>query len=349
MSVTQYMRPSMLAQNFPSAPKFTEANVPDLAGNVYIVTGANAGVGKELARLLLGKNAVVYMACRSEAKCKAAIDEITKTTPSTGRLEFLHLDLGDLTTVKPAAESFLARESKLNVLFNNAGVMLPPVTMTATTQGHDVQLGTNCVGPFLFTELLTPVLKATATPEVPARVVWVSSMATELYSETGGVDMANLVGKTYTKAPTDPMVLYGNSKAGNYLHSTEYARRHRADNIVSVAANPGNLDSDLYRTMHTKSPETNTETGANFTTKISMKVFTRFMLHPPVHGAYTELFAGLSPEVTMEKTGAWIGPWGRFFPMRKDIAAAAKPKSEGGSGGAEAFWNWTMDQVKAYM
>ncbi|CAK7219633.1 short-chain alcohol dehydrogenase [Sporothrix curviconia] len=351
MASTGFMRPSLLAQNFPSAPKFTEKNLPDLAGKVYFITGANTGVGKELARLLYAQNARVYMACRSESKCQKAIEDIKTAVPtSTGTLSYIHIDLGDLRSIKPAAEAFLAREGKLNVLFNNAGVMLPSPQQKSTVQGYNVELGTNTVAPFLLTQLLTPALKLAATPAAPSRVVWVSSMAAELYSGKNGIDMATLPAgsKTYSPAVTDPMVLYGNSKAGNYLHSVEYARRHREDGIISVAAHPGNLDSDLYRTIDGHEQEAQ-DGGVNLFTRLGMKIFRSCMLHPPVYGAYTELFSGLSPEVTMDKSGSWIGPWGRFFNMRRDVADNAKPKSEGGLGGAEAFWDWTMEQVKEFM
>ncbi|CAK7267222.1 short-chain alcohol dehydrogenase [Sporothrix epigloea] len=351
-----FLRPSLIAQNFPSTPKFTEKDLPDLADKVYLVTGANAGVGKELSRILYAQNAKVYMACRSESKCQKAIEEIKTAVPtSTGALNFIHIDLGDLQSVKPAAEAFLAHEGKLNVLFNNAGVMMPPKEHKTTVQGYDFQLGTNTIAPFLLTQLLTPALKAASMPEAPSRVVWVSSMATELYSGKNGIDMATLTAesKDYNPPITDPITLYGNSKAGNYLHSVEYARRHRDDGIISVAANPGNLDSDLYRTVG--GPEQGKTQGAqdigdvSLISRMGMNFFRKYMLHPPVYGAYTELFSGLSPEVTMEKSGSWIGPWGRFFHMRRDIANNAKPKSEGGPGGAEAFWDWTMEQVKEYM
>ncbi|CAK7271416.1 short-chain alcohol dehydrogenase [Sporothrix epigloea] len=350
------LRPSMIAQNFPPSPKFTEKNLPDLTGKVYLITGANTGVGKALTRILYAQNAKVYMACRSESKCQAAMEDIKTAVPSSGgALHFIHIDLGDLRSIKPAAEAFLAREGKLDVLFNNAGVMLPPIKQRTTVQGYDFQLGTNTIGPFLLTRLLTPALKAAATPQVPSRVVWVASMATELYSGKNGIDMATLAAgsKTYSPPITDPMMLYGNSKAGNYLHSVEYARRHRADGIISVAANPGNLDSDLYRTIggsqqgNAQEAEDVGELG--LISRIIIKVFRRCMLYPPVYGAYTELFSGLSPDVTMEKSGSWIAPWGRFIQIRRDIADNAKPKSEGGLGGAEAFWDWTVEQVKEYM
>ena len=74
-----------------------------------------------------------------------------------------------------------------------------------------------------------------------------------------------------------------------------------------------------------------------------------FALHIPIHGAYTELFAGLSPDVTLENNGAWIIPWGRINPVRKDIEASAKTEAEGGSGKAAKFWEWSEEQVKSHL
>ncbi|ERT01874.1 hypothetical protein HMPREF1624_00168 [Sporothrix schenckii ATCC 58251] len=363
MASIGFLRPSMMAQNVMiPAPKFTEKNLKNLAGKVYLITGANAGVGKELTRILYTQNATVFMACRSQAKCEKAMEDVKAAAPSsTGALHFVQIDLGDLRTIKPAVESFLAKAKRLDVLFNNAGVMLPPSETTTTVQGFDLQLGTNTVAPFLLTQLLTPILQATAKDETAAgnpagvRVVWVASMAAELYSGKNGVDMTNLPmgSKTYARPISDPMELYGNSKAGSYLHSVEYARRHKADGIVSVAANPGNLDSDLYRSIggrqEDKPQQQEQEVGLSWYQRAAMKYFRTQMLHPPVYGAYTELFAGLSPDVTLDKSGAWIGPWGRFFGMRSDIASYGKPKSEcGGKGGAEAFWTWTTGHVKEF-
>jgi len=177
------------------------------------------------------------MACRTESKARSTMQEIKATAPSsTGRLEFLHLDLSDLRTIKPAAEAFLAGQDKLHVLFNNAGIMVPPEGQK-TAQGYDLQLGTNCLGPFLLTHLLTPTLARTAKAEAAGvvRVVWVSSMAAELYSVKDGVDMSNLEGKGYIKEP-GAVEKYGISKAGNYLHSVEYARRQKQDGIISVVS-----------------------------------------------------------------------------------------------------------------
>lgn len=90
---------------------------------VYLVTGANTGIGKEVAQILYSKNAVVWMTARNPEKGANAVASIKEAHPaSKGRLELLHLDLSDLTTIKASAEKFLAGEKRLDVLFNNAGV-----------------------------------------------------------------------------------------------------------------------------------------------------------------------------------------------------------------------------------
>lgn len=288
---------------------------------------------------------------------------------SSGSLVFLSLDLGDLAAVKASAARFLDIETKLDVLFNNAGVMVP-APGSRTTQGYELQLGVNNLGPFLFTKLLTPILAATAkkAEQGSVRVVWVSSMATEMVPivPTGGMDMADIE----NRASKANFLCYALSKSGNYLHGVEYAKRYTAsEGIVSVPLNPGNLNSDLWRTQGW----------------LVAKMLKAFVLHPPVRGAYTELFAGLSPDVTLEKSGEWgefffpspifsfvasliiscaflyfpaakhvlthcvVGPWGRFVPIRPDLKLAVKTKEEGGHGTSEAFWEWSEKQVKDYL
>ncbi|KAH9203542.1 hypothetical protein DL95DRAFT_529610 [Leptodontidium sp. 2 PMI_412] len=321
---------NQFTQSFPPAAKFTEKNLPDQAGKVFIVTGSSSGVGKELAQILYSHNAKVYVAARSQEKARKAIESIKATFPkSAGELVFLRLDLDDLTTIKKSAEDFLSKETKLDVLWNNAGVMVPPQGST-TKQGYELQLGTNNVAPFLFTKLLTPILASTAKASPPGtvRVVWTSSSAAETFSPANGVDMANLDYKNDKSS----LHKYGVSKAGNYLHSTEFARRYSGDGILSVSLNPGNLKTDLQRNVPSL-----------------MKPVLNLLSHTPIHGAYTELFAGLSSEVTPDKNGAWIVPWGRFMPLRKDIVAASKTEAEGGTGVAAKFWDWSEEQVKAYI
>ncbi|RFU29240.1 hypothetical protein B7463_g7089, partial [Scytalidium lignicola] len=322
---------SVWTQFHPPKPGFTEQDLQDLHGKIYIVTGSNTGVGKELAQILYAKNAKVYVAARSEDKAKEAIKAIKKTVPnSTGELVFLHLDLNDLTTIKASSESFLSKETKLHVLFNNAGVMTPPQG-SKTAQGYEMQLGVNNIGTFMFTKLLTQMLVSTARtePQNTVRVVWVSSSATELLSpQPGGVPMDNLdyhIERSSTYK-------YGVSKAGNFLHAAEFAKRYKPDGIISVALNPGNLSSEIQRYQG-----------------MLTKLILRIIQYPPKNGAYTELFAGLSPNITIEKSGDWIIPFGRFLPIRKDMIDATKTEAEGGTGVGLKFWEWCEEQIKPYI
>jgi retinol dehydrogenase-12 len=202
-------------------------------------------------------------------------------------LVFLHLDLSDLTTIKASAESFLSKENKLHVLFNNAGVMMPPQG-SKSAQGYELQLGVNNIGPFMFTKLLTPILVSTAKAEPPntVRVIWVSSSATEFFSpKSAGVPLDNLDYHNDKSATYK----YGVSKAGNYLHAVEFSKQYKADGVISIPLNPGNLYTELTRHQGTM-----------------FKMFAKYLVqYPPIFGAYTELFAGLSPKVTIEKSGDW--------------------------------------------
>lgn len=295
------MRPSLkssLTQAFPPKPSFTEQHLPNLQGRVYIVTGANTGTGKELTRLLYSRNAKVYMLARSKDKTAAAITAIQQQCPSSrGALVFLSLDLADLHAVKVTAKTFLSREDRLHVLFNNAGVLSASAAagktkedVATTAQGHELHVGVNCLGPLLLTLLLTPLLRATAAATKPGtvRVVWVASSAAEIFAEDKIGLRPETVSPPTALAAHSGMQRYWYSKVGNWAHAVEYAQRHRDDGIVSVPLNPGNLQSDLYR-----------DSG------LAVKLASKLIMYPPLNGAYTELFAGLSPEITVEKTGCW--------------------------------------------
>ncbi|KAI2485420.1 FabG Dehydrogenase [Pyrenophora tritici-repentis] len=325
---------SMWTQMFPPKPTYTEEQVPDLTSKVFIVTGSSSGVGKEAARILYAKNAKVYMAARPGHKASAAMTSIQESAPtSAGDLVLLPLDLADLMAVRKSAEQFLSLETNLHGLINNAGVQALHDTdgKARTAQGHEIHLGVNVLAPFLFTRLLTGVLSTTASREPPAavRVVWVSSMGTETIGEKGRGLSSEFVDYWPLMSPLER---YGLSKAGNWLHGVEFARRYADDGIASFPINPGHLKSDLYR-----------EGGSLF------KFALRPVLYPPTYGAYVELFAALSPTLTLADSGKWIVPWGRIYPIRSDLSDATKTEAEGGNGHAKAFWDWSEEQVKEYL
>lgn len=171
------------------APPLTEKNLPDQSGKVFMVTGGYAGVGAQLSSILYSKNATVWIAGRSDSKAQKTIDSIKAEHPnSKGTLNFLKVDLSDLTTIKSAAEDFLSKETKLHWLNHNAGVMVPPKDSKGA-QGIDLQYQTNILGPFLLTKFLQPILKKTAAsePNGTVRVSWAGSLSVGLQSPAGGV------------------------------------------------------------------------------------------------------------------------------------------------------------------
>jgi NAD(P)-dependent dehydrogenase (short-subunit alcohol dehydrogenase family) len=303
----------------PPAPTVTEKNVLDQSGKVFLVTGANSGVGAELAKILYGRNATVYVAARSQEKALAAIEEIKTAHPeSTGRLMFLQLDLSDLTTIKSSADEFLAVETRLDVLWLNAGVMMPPQG-SKTKQGYELQLGTNNLGHFLFVKYLHGILKKTAVtaPKGSVRVIWVSSSAI-LMAPSPPIDFNNMDYHEEESA----MKKYCRSKAGNVIHCAEYANRTAGDGVLSLCLNPGNLKSGLQRHMSK-----------------AQTLVANLILYPPIYGAYTELYAGLSAEITEEKNASFVAPWGRVIPIRKDLYDPELTKR---------YWEWSEEQVQGY-
>ena len=318
------------SQIFPPAPQFTENNIPDLSGKVIIVTGASSGVGEQVATLLYSKNAKVYIATRSKSKALATIDSIKSKYPAAeGEILFLHLDLADLSTIKASAQEFLKDNYRLDVLINNAGCAMPPKG-SKTVQGYETQLGVNTLGPFLFTKCLHSILKDTTkvAPSCSVRVVWVSSNAAELFAPKNGVDMDNL---DY-HIPRSQGVEYAVSKAGNIFHSSEFALRSKGEGIISVSLNPGSLKTELLRN-----------------TPAWQQWLVSWILSDSIYGAYTELFAAFSPEVTESRNGAYIIPWGRFHEsLRKDLVLAQRSEEEGGTGISRRFWDWSEEQVKEF-
>ncbi|EME77537.1 uncharacterized protein MYCFIDRAFT_44992 [Pseudocercospora fijiensis CIRAD86] len=316
-------------------PEMTEEQLPDQHGKVHVITGGYSGIGYELAKMLYARNATVFLAGRDVSKAKPAIqqiqDEQQTKTKTLGKLEFLYLDLADLQSIKSSVEDLACRTDRLDVLVNNAGVMVPPVG-SHTRQGHELQMGVNCLGPFLLTQLLLPMLCQTAAraPAGSVRVVWTGSVATELGRS---VALFSSEGKPAISMH-DQAHNYMLSKIGNILLAAETARRYGESNgLVSVALNPGNLKTSLQRNM-----------------VWWQYAIAKLLLFPAVLGAHTQLYAGWSDDISVAKhNGSYIWPWGRIARMRKDLEDAVRPDAEGGSSLAEGFWAWCNEAVKEYM
>jgi len=288
--------------------------MPDLTGRVVIVTGGNTGIGKETVKELLKKNAKVYLAARSKTKADAAIEELKQATGGKEAI-FLELDLSSLAAVKKAADEFLSKERELHILFNNAGLMVPPIEQV-TPDGFDLTFGTNVIGPWYFTKLLISALIAgkETSPDHHTRIVHTSSSGAYLTT----IDW-NTLTDTPARRKTSPMTLYPQSKFGNVLVAREFAKRYAHEGIVSTAVNPGNLKTDLQRNL----------------TGIQAKLI-NMMLYPSPYGALTQLWAGTMPE-TLNYNGEFLIPWARLGKCRKeayDPVLSAK------------LWDWMEEQVK---
>ncbi|PYI24129.1 NAD(P)-binding protein [Aspergillus violaceofuscus CBS 115571] len=321
-----------LRQIFPPTPAFTDQTIPGLTGKTIIITGGTSGVGYHAASLLYAKHATVYIAARSAEKAQTAIATIQSApecTHSRGRLAFLALDLSELRSIKRSVEEFLRLENRLDILVHNAGVMTPPAG-SKTSLGHDLEMSTNCLGPFLFNQLLLPTLQRTAASAEPGsvRVVWVASLLSAFVAHGG------IVFDEESGAPTvlkNVMENYMQSKVGNVFLASEMARRVGGDGVMSLSVNPGLMKTELQR--H-NSPAQGKIMGILF--------------KGPRYGAYSELFAALSPEVTPERNGAFVIPWGRFGTVPCHIEKGLASERDGGTGAAERFWGWCERETAAF-
>ncbi|KAJ7500507.1 hypothetical protein B0H11DRAFT_2275759 [Mycena galericulata] len=235
---------------YPPTSKFEPGrDIPDLSGKIVLVTGGNVGIGYYTVKELLLKNAKVYLASRSAQKGAAAIQQLE--TETSKKAIFLQLDLSDLASVRRAVTTFLEKESRLEILFSNAGVMACP-TGLLTAQNHDLQFGTNVIGHYFLTELLLPALALSyETNKVPARVINTSSSGHK--DASTGIDFVSLKSGPARDAwlkkfsgTAATWRLYGESKLGNIIVSNYFARTH-ADILVSCALHPGSVRTDLQK------------------------------------------------------------------------------------------------------
>ncbi|KAH9844890.1 Short-chain dehydrogenases/reductases family (SDR) [Teratosphaeria destructans] len=320
------------AQMLPGTAGFTEHSIGSQADKVFIVTGGNSGIGLELVKILYGKGATVYMAGRSASRMTEAIETIIASPGTTpGVMKSLVIDFGDLATISKAASTFLQQESRLDVLWNNAGIAHVPAGSTSA-QGYEAHMGTNCLGPYLFTKLLMPVLVRTAQSMSPGsvRVVWSTSSIVDMAGPPGGLQISE---QAPGKHNQDKAYNYSASKAGNWFLASELDKRFgRQAGILSLAVNPGNLRTKGWD-------------GVPFWMRFVLSPF----IHGPKNGAYTYLWAGFCPEATMEDGGKFVIPWGRWHPdPRKDCLESLRSKDQSGSGLAADFWEWCDEQTRQY-
>jgi len=278
---------------------WTTENIPDQSGKTALVTGANSGVGYEIALALYKKGAHVILAARDESKLTEAMDKIAKAG-GTGTLEIGVLDLSSLRQVAEFAVKIKDSHTRLDLLVNNAGVMTPPESTTA--EGFELQFGVNYLGHFALTGHLYTLLKNTDG----ARIVTLSSGGHKMVD---GIDFDNL----RLEKPYDAQREYAVSKLADLLFMAELQRRITlaGDHVISTAAHPGVTESNLARYMDEEQLKAGIEKyGA---------------LLPAWQGALPALYAAVAPQVTGND---FYGPDGKYelqgYPAAGEMSAAAK-------------------------
>ena len=207
-----------------------------LDGKTVIITGANSGIGLETAVDIAKRNARVILACRSVERGKAAVADVRKRS-GNNNVVFVQLDLGSLASVRTFAAKILEDEPRIDILINNAGVMMIP-KRTLTPDGFEMQFGVNHLGHFLLTNLLLDRIKETPR----ARIVNLSSSA-QGYMFAGKFDFDNM----NCEHSYGPVTAYCASKLANVLFTRSLAKRLESTGVTTNAVDPGAIKTGLQQ------------------------------------------------------------------------------------------------------
>ena len=294
-----------------------DEDIPDLSGQVIIVTGGNAGLGYETIRQLAKHNpARIYLAARSKEKATAAIQKLKESDPQASPIYFLHLDLSSFESVKAAVQEFKSRETRLDILMNNAGTMMVPEGLTK--EGYEIQFGTNVMGPALLTQLLLPVLEKTVHVNPQARVVDLSS-ASEQMAPKNIYDFDRLKS---TWGDVHTTMRYCTSKIAD-IHYTSALAQHTPVKVISV--HPGMVATNLHHES----------------TGIFLRPFlyiASYLFATPVEkGALSQIWAAVSPDA---KSGEFYSPVGV---PGKGSKASQDHQLE------NQLWDWIQKELADYL
>ncbi|KAI8629747.1 putative short-chain dehydrogenase [Xylariaceae sp. FL1651] len=314
----------------PTALKILEDNglIQAWSDKVVLITGATSGVGIETARAMYATGAKVFVMVRDTKKMQPIVADILKSTKGTGDIDVIEMDLESLDSVRNAAKQFLDKSPKLNVLINNAGIMMCPKALTV--DGFERQFGVNYLAHFTLTMLLLPTMVSSSSATFNSRVVWVSSSA-HRYPDRG-IDFDDIGGlKNY-----DPMASYGQSKLAMIWASNYLDRTYGPRGVHSLSLNPGGVWTNLGRYA---TPETMDNWKSDTETIRQMK--------SPEQGAATQVWAAAAP--------VWEGKGGKYLADCK-LAESSKDLSsviDGGYGEhaydpvkEEKLWKLSLEMAK---
>ncbi|WPG97795.1 NAD(P)-binding protein [Acrodontium crateriforme] len=307
-----------------------EKDIPSLSGKVILVTGGaktgNTGLGKETV-LQLAKHdpKEIVLAARTQSKAEAAIAEITTIVPGAN-ISFLELDLASLASVKKAADEFTSRSDRLDILINNAGVMMLP--WSRTQDDYEIQFGTNHMGHALLTKLLLPTLLQTAQHAgADVRIVTLSSEGHKLFSGPEMIYEQSALEKFHTTSR------YGHSKLANIYHARELARRYPS--LTAISLHPGVIVTDLYSTY-----SANNLVIKAFTVGGKLATAAGLLYDVPA-GTKNQLWAATAPRDEVRAKGYYL------LPVGKGVADSWS-KMGGNAKKAEELWDWTEAELKKH-
>ncbi|MCW2824327.1 MAG: short-chain dehydrogenase [Aeromicrobium sp.] len=262
-------------------------DIPDLTGKRVVLTGVTGGLGLATALELARHGADLVVTARDDAKADDAVARISSDTPGTG-IDVVALDLASLADARRAGAEVAKTYDRIDVLINNAGIMIPP--RTQTVDGYELQIGTNHLGHFAWTAELWPVLRAS-----DARVVTVSSMA---HTAVKGIDLRSLTPEGSPRRYRR-WTSYGESKLANLVFAVELDRRVKAagSGVVSVAAHPGYASTNLTKTGPT--------VGGLSLPGIAVHQITKVIAQSATAGSWPLLMAATDPALT---GGEYVGP-----------------------------------------
>ncbi|MDA8588227.1 oxidoreductase [Euryarchaeota archaeon] len=257
--------------------KWKAQDVAHQSGKIAVVTGSNTGIGFQVALILADKGAHVVLACRNLEKAETAREKMLKSSPHA-QIFVEELDLADLSNVEAFATRLKKSYQHVDILINNAGVMIPP--QSTTKDGFELQIGTNHFGHFALTLHLMPLLSAAEKP----RIVTLSSIA----HWSGVIDLEDINGE---KKKYNKWGMYSQSKLANLLFALELDRRLKAagSHIESFGSHPGYSNTDLQRYS------------------LAWRILNPLFGIQPIKGAAPTLYAATEPDAIAHRYWGPIG------------------------------------------